>query len=221
LRKAFFEITEFNAILEENRSRAFKQRIGIRYHLDPLNDSETHEYINHRLKAAGSDKEIFSSKAIAQIHFFSAGLPRLINAICDRALLTGYSSGKDKIDENIIKECTRELKLPGRSEIIEKKKRNSGEDGEKTLATRNICPGWRRFNFAAAIVGAIMITAFIIYNFYPNQSQLPRISEEAFRNYKRYEEKIDHTKKELRFADEEPLGGLSGQKNIEKNVKIN
>jgi general secretion pathway protein A len=115
---------EFNAILEENRNRAFKQRIGIRYHLDPLNDSETHEYINHRLKAAGSDKEIFSSKAIAQIHISSAGFPRLINTICDLALLTGYSLGKDKIDENIIKECARELELPGESESIEQKKRN-------------------------------------------------------------------------------------------------
>jgi general secretion pathway protein A len=210
---------EFNAILNEDRNRAFKQRIGIRYHLDPLNDSETHEYINHRLKAAGSHKEIFSSRAIAQIHLSSAGFPRLINAIGDRALLTGYSSGKDKIDENIIKECARELELPGEPEIIEQKKKNGGKDGGKTLATRHIRLVFRRFNLAAAIVGAIIITAFIIYNLYPNDSQFPRISEEAFRNYKRYEEKIDHAKKELRIANVEPLGELSGQKNSKKNVK--
>jgi len=212
---------EFKAILEENRNRAFKQRIGIRYHLDPLNDSETHDYINHRLKAAGSDKEIFSSKAIAQIHFSSGGFPRLINTICDLALLTGYSSGKDKIDENIIKECARELELPGESEFVEQKKKNSGSGGGKPRAARSIRPGFSRFNLTAAIVGAIMISAFVMYNFYPNNSQFPRISEEAFRNYKRYEEKIDHAKKELRLADEEPEWELSGQEKFEKNVKKN
>ena len=97
--------SEFNEILNEERNRAFKQSIGIRYHLDPLNDSETLEYINHRLRVAGSDKEVFSPKAIQDLHFFSAGFPRLINAICDLALLTGYASGKDRIDEKIIEEC--------------------------------------------------------------------------------------------------------------------
>ena len=106
---------ELDPIIDENRNKAFKQRISIRYHLDPLNNSETHEYITHRLKVAGSDKEIFTSKAMNQIHFFSAGFPRLINAICDLALLTGYSVDKSQIDERIIKECARELKLSGES----------------------------------------------------------------------------------------------------------
>ena len=109
---------EFNDPLDENRNRAFKRCIGIRYHLDPLTDAETADYITHRLNAAGSDKEIFNSKAIRNIHFFSAGFPRLINAICDLALLSGYSLGKDRIDDNIIKECAKELKLSGRSEIM-------------------------------------------------------------------------------------------------------
>jgi general secretion pathway protein A len=106
---------ELDHIIDQNRNRAFRQRISIRYHLNPLNDSETHEYINHRLRVAGSDKEIFSSKAINYIHFFSAGFPRLINAICDLALLTGYSADKLQIDQSIIKECAQELKLSGKS----------------------------------------------------------------------------------------------------------
>ena len=107
---------EFNAILNENRNSTFKRSIGVRYHLDPLNDSETDEYVNHRLKVAGSKKEIFSAEAKREIHCLSAGVPRLINAICDLALLSGYSSGKDSIDEKIIKECARELKISDKSE---------------------------------------------------------------------------------------------------------
>ena len=212
---------KFTAILNEKRNAAFKQRIGVSYHLDPLNASETLEYIKHRLKVAGSDKEIFSPKAIQGIHSFSAGFPRLINAVCDLALLTGYSSDRDRIDEKIIAECIQELKLSGESEIIEKETRTSVEGGEPLLAARDVRPGWKRLNSAAAIVGVIMITGFVIYNLGPNYSQFPKISEEAFRNYKRYEEKIDLTKKQLRFADEESIDPFSGQKNIEKNVKKN
>ena len=210
---------ELNVILNENRNRAFKQRIGNRYHLEHLNDSETHDYITHRLKVAGSNNEIFSLRAIQDIHFFSAGFPRLINTICDLALLTGYSLGKDEIDEKIIKDCVQEFKLSGKSEIIEKKKSNSVEGREQTLAPRGIYPDLWRFNFAAVIVGVIIVTFCAIYYLYPNHPQFPTTSEEAFRNYRRYEEKINHTKKELRSADKEPVGGSSGQKKIEKNVK--
>jgi general secretion pathway protein A len=110
---------EFNAILDENRNSTFKRSIGIRFHLDHLNDSETDEYINHRLKIAGAEKEIFGAKAKRDIHFLSAGVPRLINAICDLALLSGYSLGKNSIDEKIIKECAQELKISDRSKIVE------------------------------------------------------------------------------------------------------
>ena len=129
---------EFHSILAENRNRAFKQRISIRYHLDPLTDSETHEYITHRLQIAGSNKEIFNPRAITDIHFFSNGFPRLINAICDLALLTGYSSGQYHIDENVIKECAQELKLSGKSEDTEKKKRLKLSHPPKTIFYRKI-----------------------------------------------------------------------------------
>ncbi|MGD1975169.1 MAG: AAA family ATPase [Desulfobacterales bacterium] len=102
---------EFNAILCENRNSTFKRSIDVKYHLDPLNHSETDEYVNHRLKVAGSKKEIFSAEAIKDIHCLSAGVPRRINAICDLALLSGYSSGKDRIDEKIVNECAQELKI--------------------------------------------------------------------------------------------------------------
>ncbi len=208
---------ELNAILNENRNRAFKQRISIRYHLDPLSNSETLEYINHRLKVAGSDKKIFGSKALQNIHLFSAGFPRLINAICDLALLTGYSSGKNRIDKKIIEECARELKLSGASRISEQKKIGGVQGPGQELAAGKTHSGWRRFNLAASIVGILLIASFVFYNLYPNHSQFPTIAEEAFRNFKQYEEKIDYAKKKLLFSNAEPVLELSGQMKIEKN----
>ena len=212
---------EVHAVLNEKRNAAFKQRIGIQYHLEPLTGSETHEYINHRLKVAGSDEKIFSSKAIKDIHSFSAGIPRLINAICDLALLTGYSSDKSGIDQKIIAECARDLKLSCESETLEAETR-TGVEGEKPpVAGRNRRAGWGRFNLAAVIVGLILITGFIIYNVYPNRPHFPRISEEALRDYKRYEEKINHVKKKLRSDKQETVDTPVERRNNEKNDNKN
>jgi outer membrane protein OmpA-like peptidoglycan-associated protein len=220
----FVAQNEFNAIIDENRNSTFKRSIGIRYHLDPLNDSETDEYVNHRLKVAGAEKEIFSAKAKRDIHCFSAGVPRLINAICDLALLSGYSLGKDSIDEKIIKACAQELKISDSSEIMEEKERNSGDGMEQSLAARNPRPRFRKFDLAAAIVGVLLFMIFTIYDLYPVQSQSPPTKAEAFRDYKGYEEKIEHTKiehakEELRLVNKEPVSRISEQnKNVNKNI---
>ena len=214
---------EFNAILNENRNSTFKRSIGVRYHLDPLNDSETDEYVNHRLKVAGSKKEIFSAEAKREIHCLSAGVPRLINAICDLALLSGYSSGKDSIDEKIIKECARELKISDSSENMAENERNSDDGMEQSIAARNPRPRIRKFDLAPAIVGVLLFMIFTIYDLYPLQSQSPPTKAEAFRDYKRYEEKIEHTKIEhakvnFRFVNKEPLGNILEQKKNENDV---
>ncbi len=212
---------EFNAILDDNRNSTFKRSIGISYHLDPLNDSETDEYVNHRLKVVGAEKEIFSAKAKREIHFLSAGVPRLINAICDLALLSGYSLGKDSIDEKIIKECAQELKISDRSGIMEEKERNSGQGMEQSLASRNPRPRFRKFDLAAAIVGVFLFMIFAIYDLYPLQSQSPPTKAEAFRDYKRYEKKIEHAKEETRLVNKEPVSMVTEQKKNEKNVNKN
>jgi type II secretory pathway predicted ATPase ExeA/outer membrane protein OmpA-like peptidoglycan-associated protein len=217
---------EFNAIIDENRNSLFKRSIGIRYHLDPLNDSETDEYLNHRLKVAGAEKEIFSAEAKRDIHCLSAGVPRLINAICDLALLSGYSLGKDSIDEKIIKECAQELKISDGSEIMEEKERNSNDGMEQSFAARKPRPRFRKFDLAAAIVGVLLFMIFTIYDTYPVQSQSPLTKAEAFRDYKRYEEKIEHTKIEhakvkFRFVKKEPVSKISEQKKNEKDVNKN
>lgn len=82
---------------------------GIQYQLDPLSETETQQYIQHRLQVAGSEKDIFTADAVREIYLFSMGYPVMINIICDRSLLTGYADGRTTIDKNVIAECAQEL----------------------------------------------------------------------------------------------------------------
>lgn len=107
--------SEFTDILLDDRNKAVRQRLSVGYHLDPLTEDETAKYIHHRLKVAGAAAEIFTAGAIGQICAFSKGNPRLINILCDHALLSGYSAGVTVIDKNIVKECADELQIAGDS----------------------------------------------------------------------------------------------------------
>jgi len=81
---------EFNDIILKPENKALRQRITVNYSLSPLTMAETDEYIKYRLSVAGADKFIFTTSAVHEIYLFSEGYPRLINTICDRALLTGF-----------------------------------------------------------------------------------------------------------------------------------
>jgi len=104
---------ELHETLTSYECRALRQRISLICRVEPLSEGETAEYIRHRLKIAGTDREIFSKPAIQEIHRFSRGYPRLINIICDHALLTGYVRDTRKITPALIKECSLEMLLPG------------------------------------------------------------------------------------------------------------
>jgi general secretion pathway protein A len=104
---------EFIDIISDTKNRALKQRISINFHLDPLTKTEVREYIHHRLKVAGHKGNVFSQDATDEIFSFSKGYPRLINIICDHALLTGYVNGLKTIKTaEIIKECSDGLLFP-------------------------------------------------------------------------------------------------------------
>ena len=102
---------EFKKILLASINRPIRQRIAIYYHVQPLTEAETGQYIAHRLKIAGAEQKIFKPDAISEIYRISQGFPRAINILCDHALLTGYASGKRTIGSSAIKECENELNI--------------------------------------------------------------------------------------------------------------
>jgi len=104
---------EFNDIIIRPRNRAIRQRITVNYDISALNESEIGDYIRYRLKVAGSTAPIFTPDAFSEIYQFSKGYPRLINIICNQALLTGYVQQQRQIGSAIIAECAAELKITG------------------------------------------------------------------------------------------------------------
>jgi general secretion pathway protein A len=91
---------EFSQKLQLPELKQLNQRIAIRYEVTPLSEEETRKYINHRLKVAGIGSKVsFSPEAIHRVYIFSGGYPRLINLACDRALLAGYNSQTDYLEE--------------------------------------------------------------------------------------------------------------------------
>ena len=102
---------EFNDIILKKQNRAIRQRITINFSVEPLNLQETEKYIRFRMRVANAQKQIFALSAIREIYAFSKGYPRLINIICDLALLTGYVQDQKIIKSDIIKECAQELQI--------------------------------------------------------------------------------------------------------------
>ncbi|RKY31574.1 MAG: general secretion pathway protein [Candidatus Omnitrophota bacterium] len=98
--------------LRHPRLEQFKQRIAVYYHLSALNKDETRDYILHRLKLASSNGiDIFSQAAIDSIYAHSRGIPRLINLICDSALLSGFVYERKQINEDIINEVVKDREI--------------------------------------------------------------------------------------------------------------
>ena len=96
--------TEFLDMVKQNRALA--QRVFFSHIIQPLTQSETGDYIAHRLKVAGTEEPIFTSTAVQEVFRLSGGNPRLINILCDQALLSGYALDTKKIGSELIKEST-------------------------------------------------------------------------------------------------------------------
>jgi general secretion pathway protein A len=101
---------ELNKTLADERFRALKQRVSVRYHLNTLKYADTREYILFRMKRAGArNLSVFDEGAIKAIYKYSKGIPRVINILCDNALLTGFSREEDRIGKSIIQEVIKDL----------------------------------------------------------------------------------------------------------------
>jgi general secretion pathway protein A len=101
---------EFRAILQRPEMEQFRQRVAATCHIGPLDAEETQGYIEHRLKCAGAtDKPSFETEAFAEIYKASQGLPRRINAICDRVLLLGFLNERPHLTVADVQEVVREF----------------------------------------------------------------------------------------------------------------
>jgi general secretion pathway protein A len=101
---------ELREALAKRDLRQLAQRVTARYHLGPLTRGETAEYVQHRLSVAGRQHPLFSPRALRRVHRESRGLPRLINVICDRALLGAYARNRALVDAGTVRYAARELR---------------------------------------------------------------------------------------------------------------
>lgn len=98
---------ELDLVLRNREFTILNRKARQRYNLKPLTEIETEQYVNYRLKVAGAEREIFTTKAIKTLHRVSGGYPRIINVLCENALLTGFFKGAQKIEPRIIKKCAK------------------------------------------------------------------------------------------------------------------
>nr|WP_207161455.1 ExeA family protein [Rhabdochromatium marinum] len=101
---------ELRTLLASEELRQLNQRITARFHLSPLSKAETGAYIRHRLAIAGVDRPLFSRAAVRHVHRHSGGVPRLINLICDRALLGTAVSHRLQANATIVDQAAREVR---------------------------------------------------------------------------------------------------------------
>ena len=137
---------ELRELLDRTDLRQLAQRITGRYHLMPLSREETKGYVRHRLRVAGANEEIFTPRALLELHRLSLGIPRVINVACDRALLGAYTRETKKITASLVR-------------------RAAGE-----VYGRRFLPTW--LGWAAGVVGAAALagTLFLGWQYWRHQS---------------------------------------------------
>ena len=100
---------ELRELLARTELRQLAQRITGRYHLMPLSGGETRAYVNHRLTVSGAMAPIFTGSAVRVLQRITGGIPRLINIICDRALLGAYTHELRQVDAGMVRRAAREV----------------------------------------------------------------------------------------------------------------
>ena len=134
---------ELRELLARNELRQLAQRITGRYHLSPLSPEETTAYVRHRLRVAGATADIFNRFALEEIYRLSGGVPRVINVICDRALLGGYSQDRHRITGPLVRHAA--------SEVFGKR----------------FTPPWLPWAATAAVAAILAVASFALWRLQP------------------------------------------------------
>ncbi|MBW8183579.1 ExeA family protein [Shewanella nanhaiensis] len=100
---------ELQQLLKRQELRQLAQRITARYHLLPLTPEEVGLYVHHRLQVAGRHEPLFNTGAIKALHRYSGGIPRLINLLCERALMASYAKSKVPVDKKMVISASAEV----------------------------------------------------------------------------------------------------------------
>jgi general secretion pathway protein A len=100
---------ELALMLERPELRQLGQRIVARYHLGPLTKAEVAAYVRHRLEVAGAQRQLFPARLMGRLYRMSGGVPRVINVLCDRALLGAYVQSKERVDAATLAQAAREV----------------------------------------------------------------------------------------------------------------
>jgi len=140
---------ELRELLARNELRQLAQRITGRYHLSPLSTEETTAYVRHRLRVAGATADIFNRFALEEIYRLSCGVPRVINVICDRSLLGGYSQDRHRITGPLVRNAA--------SEVFGKR----------------FTPPWLPWAGTAAVAAMLAIGSFALWRLQPWANGVP------------------------------------------------
>jgi general secretion pathway protein A len=100
---------ELRELLARDDMRQLAQRVTARYHLAPISREETDAYIRHRLQICGTSKVLFNKSAVDRIQQLSGGIPRLINVLCDRAMLGAYVESRPFVDGSVVRKAAQEV----------------------------------------------------------------------------------------------------------------
>jgi type II secretory pathway predicted ATPase ExeA len=130
---------ELSHKLDSPRLQQLTQRVRLRFHLGALSKRETHEYITHRLEIAGAKgRKVFEPAACDLVFRYAGGVPRLVNVLCDTAMLCAFAEEKTVIDEALVKAAVEELQWVEYSERLRTQERGLDSTGRFADASRPI-----------------------------------------------------------------------------------
>jgi general secretion pathway protein A len=165
LKVLFVGQLELDQVLKQTEGLGVPVNIAARCDLQPFTPEETQRYVAHRLKAAGREAPLFTEDAVREVQALSKGVPRLVNILCDHALLCGYGSGLSVIDGGVVKECSRDLTValdldpePAEAGPVS----SSADTAPSTEPTEAVVParGWRPFLYIAAAMAVAGVVFF-------------------------------------------------------------
>ncbi|WP_040459262.1 ExeA family protein [Gayadomonas joobiniege] len=178
---------ELQALLKRQELRQLAQRITARYHLLPLDENQVAFYINHRMQVAGCPRAVFTRSSIKRIYQISQGIPRIINLLCDRALMGAYVKQQDKVDRQIVEQAAKEA-------LDYESPSNAGKTWLKVGAILSVC----------ALSALALYTSYQLWLMQPvgEKSEQTEQAKHSTLNYDSPPQSVDKTDQQTRMSEQ-------------------